>query len=211
MAYCTSTEVIERMGLETVGSALLGRVTGAIDAASVAIDNDTGRTFSATTATKLFSIDEYVTSRRFLTGSHGFSDSGYTLSVPDLISITTLKFDDNDDGVYDLTITPSEYELDGLHQTADGWPYDTVRMLNRNFPYGGRRRKRIEIVGSWGFTAVPSPINQACSLLAAQLAQRSMVALFGVQSFGDLGAQAVRTKDPHYMQLISAYQRAAIA
>jgi len=193
MAYCTATEVIDRMGIDTAGTALLGRVTDSIEAATIAIDNDTGRTFSATTATKVFGAD------------------GYVLRVSDLISITTLKFDENDDGVYDLTIAASEYELDGLRQTADGWPYDTVRMLDRQFPFGGRRRQRIQIVGSWGFTAVPSPINQACSLLAAQLAQRSTVALFGVQSFGDLGAQAVRTKDPHYMRLISPYQRPAVA
>ena len=193
MAYCTANEVIERMGEATVGAALLGRVTDAIEAATVAIDNDTGRTFLPATATKIFGAD------------------GYVLKVSDLISVTTLKFDSTDDGVYDLTITASEYELDGFRQTADGWPYDTLRMLDREFPYGGRRRRRIEIVGSWGFAEVPSPINQACSLLAGQLAQRSTVALFGVQSFGDLGAQGIRSSDPHYMKLIGPYRKPAVA
>ncbi|WP_395153727.1 hypothetical protein [Ilumatobacter sp.] len=193
MAYCTATEVIERMGEATVGAALLGRVTDSIEAATVAIDNDTGRTFSPVTATKIFGA------------------GGYSLEVPDLISVTTLKVDDDDDGTFETTITASEYELDAYHQIADGWPYDTLRLLDREFPHGGRRRRRIEIVGSWGFAAVPSPINQACSLLAAQLAQRATSALFGVQSFGDLGAQGIRTTDPQYMKLIGTYSKPGFA
>ena len=58
---------------------------------------------------------------------------------------------------------------------------------------------------------MPSPINQACSLLAAQLAQRALSALYGTQSFGDLGTSGIRNSDPHYVRLIGPYRKPAFA
>jgi len=194
MGYATNTEVFDRMGYtDATSSALVSRVDDAIEAATVAIDNDTSRSFVPVTATKTFCAEML-----------------HELRVPDLISVTTLKLDDDDDGVFEVTIASDEYELDTVHAPA-GWPFEIVRMLDRAYPYGGRRHRRIEIAGSWGWAAVPTPINQACSLLAARLSQRANSALFGIQSFGELGAQGIRSTDPDYNLLIGPYRQPGIA
>jgi hypothetical protein len=176
------------MGLDTSSAAVQSRIDDAIVAAQAAIDSDTGRTFEPVTATKVF------------------GGEGYHLRIPDLISITTLKFDDDDDGTFELTIDAAAYELD-VHR--DGFPFDTVRMINRCFPTGIRRRN-VEIVGSWGWPSVPAPINQACSLMAAQLAQRTVAALFGVQSMGEMGGTRIRSIRPDDA-LVGPYRRPAVA
>lgn len=195
MSYCTATEVLHRMGYDdsTPGNPLQQRIDDAITAAKVAIDNDTGRTFDQTT-----------TAREF-----GAEANAAALYVPDLVSVSSLKLDDDDDGVFETTVT--DYELDTLRDTQIGWPYEVVRLLDRTYPHGGRRRRRVEITGTWGWSAVPAPINQACALLAARLSQRSSAALFGVQSFGELGVQGIRSRDPDYLNLIGPYRKPLVA
>jgi hypothetical protein len=178
----------------TTDTNLFDRITDAIPAAQQIIDGDTGRTFEASTRTITFGASDYR-----------------VLRVPDLVSVTTLKLDDNDDGVFEITVPATDYELDTIHTTQAGWPYDTVRLLERNFPTHGNRRRRIEIVGSWGWSAVPSSINQACALLAARIAQRPSKALFGTETMGDLGAAMIRNSDPDYLRLIGQYVKPMVA
>jgi len=195
MAYCTEEEVRLRMGHPNANDANLStRIVDAIPAAQQLIDGDTGRTFEASTRTITFGADDHA----------------YVLRVPDLISVTTLKVDDNDDGVYEVTIAASGFELDTLHTTQPGWPYDTVRLLDRTWPTPGKRRRRIEIVGSWGWSAVPSPINQACALLAARIAQRPSRALFGIEAAGEMGGY-IRSQDPDYLHLIAQFRKPQVA
>jgi hypothetical protein len=192
MAYTTRTKVLTAIGHDgNTSDALASRVDAAILAAQTTIEHDTGRTFEAATLTKQFGA------------------VGHLLKVPDLISITTLKFDDTSDGTFETTIASTEYELDTTRLAA-GFPWDTVRLLNRRYPTG-KRRRTIEIVGSWGFATLPDPIVQACELLAARFAQRPSSALFGVQSFGELNSQQIRSSDPDYMRLIGPYSLPRIA
>ena len=194
MAYATVQEVLDRMGhTDATSTTLIANITDALDAATAAIDSDTGRSFTATTATKTYG-----------------SDGGWELRVPDLVSVTTLKVDDDGDGVFETTIASTDYELD-TYRVAVGWPWEIVRLLDRSWPTGTRRRRRIEIAGSWGWSAVPAPINQAASLLASRWAQRTSSALFGTQSFGDLGAAAIRTSDPDYLKMIAPYRLPMVA
>ena len=190
MAYCTVQEVLQRMGHASATDAnLTARVTDAIAAATTLIDSDTGRVFSASTSTRAFGADGYT----------------HELFLPDFTAVSALKLDDDDDGTYEVTIASTGYELDVTNPRV-GWPYNTIRLLDRRYPSGGRRRRRIEVTGTWGWASVPDPINQACSLMAARIAERTSAAVFGVQSFGDLGAATIRNNDPDYRNLIGPYR-----
>ena len=173
---------------------LQSRISDAIDAATLQVDSDTGRVFTASTATRTFRSQGY----------------GYELRLPDFTAVTTLSLDDDDDGVFEVTVASTDYELDTIYERA-GWPFDTIRLLERCYPSGGRRQRRIQVAGTWGWSAVPSPINQACSLLAARIAQRTSAALFGTQSFGDLGAASIRSSDPDYVKMIGPYRIPQVA
>lgn len=197
MAYATVAELTEYLGLTSnlsagvvVTAERTARLSQALAAASAHIEQDTGRVFTNTTATKQLTCD-----------------GGDVLLIPDLVSVTTLKVDDNADGVYEITLTTADYELNTYHETQPGWPYEYIVRVDDYWPvrtFAGRRRL-VEIVGVWGWAAVPTPIKQACLLLAARLVQRSNAAL-GVQAVGDLGGFGIRSSDPDYDRLVSPYR-----
>jgi hypothetical protein len=195
MTYCTVAEVFERLAFEEPATGdLLKRVTDAVTSATTTIDNDCHRTFTA--------VDSEA--RTF----GGGRPNGFEITIPDLRTIESLKLDDDGDGVFETTVT--DFELD--KPTSDAaWPYETLRLLGRQFPTSGRRRIRVEITGTWGWASIPAPINQACSLLAAQIAQRTSAALFGIQSFGELSSQGIEAHDPTYEMLVHDYRRIGIA
>jgi hypothetical protein len=196
VSYCTVEEVLDRMGHSgATTEAFMSRIEDAIKSATLQIDGDTGRVFTSTTATRTFRSENYYTRELYL---------------PDFTAITTLKIDDDDDGVYETTIAATGYELDMMSDRV-GWPFDTVRLVDRWYPTGGRRQRRVQIAGTWGWAAVPAPINQACSLMASRIAQRVTEALFGTQTFNDLGAASIRSNDPDYLRLIGPYSRPAVA
>lgn len=195
MGYCTVDEVLQRMGHSGATSPdLLALVADAIESATTGIDDDCDRVFTTSTGARTFKTFGY----------------GNVLHLPDFTAVTTLKVDDDDDGVFETTIAASGYELRKSRDRTE-WPYDRIALLDRHYPYGGRRQYRVEVNASWGWAAVPSPINQACSLMAARIAERTKSALFGVQSFGDLGAATIRTNDPDYARLIAPYTRPMVA
>lgn len=194
MTYAQPDEVLERMGQSAAsGGALFNAVTDALEAATVAIDLDTDRTFTASTATRTFKTS----------GSD-------VLHLPDFTVIEALRLDDDDDGVFEVTVPASGYELCKSTTDRPDWPYDTIRLLDRCFPWSGRRMMRVEIEATWGWEAVPAGINQACSLLVVRLAQRPQ-APFGVVSFGDAVSSSIRNTDPDYMALIGPYKRLGFA
>jgi hypothetical protein len=205
MGYCTTTEVLARMGRpDTTTADARQNATDAIEAATAAIDVDCDRVFTTGAADVERSLVVVCNRPR--------------LDIPDLISITTLKVDDTGDGTFSTTIDAADYELANWTPTeyvdASGdrqsWPYEMVTLLNRLWPTG-RRRYQVQIDGTWGWPAVPAPINQACSILATRLMQRMSAAPFGIQNFGELGSQGIRSTDPDYLAQISGYRRVGVA
>ena len=107
-------------------------------AVSVAVENYCNRRFSPLTATRTFD---------------GTAD--VVLPVPDLLSVTTLKSDDDDDGTFETEWAATDYQL--LPLNADptqhwGGPYHALRVLTRGtkqtFDAG---QARYEIAGIWGY------------------------------------------------------------
>ena len=84
---------------------------------------------------------------------------GLELQVPDLISVTTLKTDENSDRIFELTWGSSDYLLYPLNaEPLQPWgrPYarvivDTQSGTKAAFPGG---KSTIEILGKWGFREV---------------------------------------------------------
>ena len=94
-----------------------------------------------------------------LTASQRFDgDGGTALAVPDLISITTLKTDDDLDRTFEQTWTTSDYllyPLDAKPQDPAGRPFYRVLVdksgSRRAFPPG---QATVEITGKWGYREV---------------------------------------------------------
>lgn len=135
-----------------------------------------------------------------------FNDAGTTsarvyrprtscLAVVDDFSTTTglaVATDEDGDGVFETTWAASDYELEplnGIVAGRPGWPYWRIRAVDRLFPCN--RRASVQVTAQWGWAAVPTPVQEACLIMAAETFKLGD-APFGVLGFGEFGAVRVR-------------------
>lgn len=144
-----------------------------VEAVSRAIDDYCGRRFYAVTQTR------YYTPRY-----------ARCLLVDDLLSVTTLKTDDDGDGTFETTWATSDYLLApyNAQQETPPRPYSLVETAPSGdywFPVG--RQRGVEIAGSWGFSAsTPDSIEAAC-LFQAAYEHRSSYAPLGISGSDTVG------------------------
>lgn len=159
----------------------------AITAASRAIDDYCKRRFDKATETRYYS-----------------PDYANVLWLDDLVSITTLKT--NPGEANEATIASTEWVLEPLNAPTRNEPYSNLRVKNSYWLPSGRRS--VEIVGEFGWPAVPAPIKQAALIHASRLLKRSREAPFGVIA-GDFegGGMRVPRLDPDVAALLGPYQK----
>lgn len=186
--YCTLAEFYERYGTISAADADTARdakIEDHIEAASRWIDNETGRQFFASTDTRYFT-----------------AESSTRLKVSDLLSVTTLKTDEDGDRTYEVTWETTDYDLMPFNYT----PYQWLEVTPNGDYYFPLVRGGVEIAGSWGYTSTTPPaIKEACLLQASRLYMREK-AVLGVAGTTSLGTQTVKTpKDEDIRALIKAY------
>lgn len=182
---------------DTTDDAVLEAV---VESVSRAIDDFCGRRFYAATQTR------YYTAK-----------SGRLLLVDDLLSVSTLKTDADGDGAYETTWATTDYHLAPYNAQLESVPkpYWCIEVSQNGdywFPCGPRR---IEIVGSWGFSATtPDVVEQACLFQAAHEFRSQQMPL-GVSGTGSLRisdefANDVRLTGLHPVtrRLLEPYRRA---
>lgn len=186
--YCTLDEFKTRADI--VGSTDDTMLETMIEAASRMIDGWCGRSFYEDTAQT-----RYYTPEAF-----------DVLALPDdLVSITTLKTDEDADRVYETTWTTDDYDLEP--NTA---PYQRIYpslIGDYMFP---THRKAVQIVGTFGYSAVPHAVREACLLQTMRLYKRKD-APFGVAGTQDAGQlQTISAIDPDVKQQLMPYRRLAL-
>ena len=151
-------------GLTTLKSAGVLNITGAgFDDRLLALLEDVSRWIDGYCNRYFYVL---TTTRRFDGGN------GRGLNLPDLISLTTLKTDEDNDRTYELTWASSDYLLYPLNaepQQPWGRPYTRVLVDVEGgnmlvFPAGG---PTVQIAGKWGYREVTedsgADINQGGS------------------------------------------------
>jgi len=166
-------------------------------------------------------IDGYCNRRFWQTGTaearvYQAEDSFYC-SIDDIAGTAiTLKTSSFADGNFDVTWTPSDYQLEPLNGNLDGltWSYDKIRAVgdylfptvNANFG----EQALVQVTAVFGWPSVPEPVTQATIIQASRIFKRYDSPL-GVAGFGDLGAIRVsRYLDPDMAQLVEPYRRMRI-
>lgn len=153
--YCTPEELKSRAGITNTDDD--AEILGACTAVARAIDKWCRRHFFRRSRTR--TLDP---------------TSLYLLDVPDLVSVTTLKTDSSGDGVYETTWSTSDYQLlpaDAADE-AEPEPYTQIRAIGSySFPdiswlSQNARRNRVQVVGVWGWPAVPEAVKEAAKILA---------------------------------------------
>ncbi len=134
----------------------------------------------------------------------------YAVETPDIVSVTTLKTDDDADGVYETTWSASDYELQpvGASTQLESRPYTSIAAVgSRLFPvtYGYGRKARAEVACVAGWPALPAAVSEAAAILAGDyLALGGMK--FGVAGYGEYGVVRARMSSPA-LAMLAPYRR----
>jgi hypothetical protein len=192
--YCTLNQVKSALRItDNTDDALL---QNAIEGASRRIDGYCGRRFYQQNATlSLYAIDSYTLPTQ-----------------DDLYSVTTLKTDDDGDGTYETTWTTGvDYQLEPLDAVITGQPIRTITAIGgKTFPlFSLPALPSAQIVGVWGWSAIPDDVREACVLLTMRGFARYNAAL-GVVGFADMAIQ-VRAIDPDVRDFLNPYRKFGIA
>lgn len=189
--YCTPEQLKSRTGISDGYDDR--EILAACRAVSRWIDEHCDRQFARRT----------VTVQLETCGSH-------SLQTPDLVSVTTLKTDDDGDGVYETTWSTSDYELQpvGASTLLEARPYTLIAAVGSRvfpIPVGNGRRARTELTGVLGWPALPAAVQEAAAILAGDyLALGGMK--FGVAGYGEYGAVRARLSSPA-MAMLAPYRR----
>lgn len=192
-SYATLPELKTRLDISDTTDD--DRLTASLAAASREIEAYCGRQFN----------DAGAASARV------FRPTGCALAVVDDFNTTTgliVATDEGDDGTYETTWATSDYELEPLNGVVaglSGWPFYRIRAVeSRTFPTV-RRRATVQVTARWGWTAVPTPVKEACLMIAAETFKIGD-APFGVAGFGEFGPVRVRM-NTRAQSLLAPYQR----
>jgi hypothetical protein len=150
-----------------------------IEAVSRAIDNYCKRPFSFAVATR------YYTSQ--------MSD---LIFVDDIATASGLAlYTDNDgDRTYETTWVSTDYDLLPINAVTNGAPYNMIGIAPEGrYTFPGTV-KGIKVTATFGWAAVPAPINRACVMQSVRIWQRYKTML-GVTGTTMLGTMTVKVPE----------------
>lgn len=171
--YATRAEAKAIVGIASSDTTEDTLVDSLITAASSAIDQYCDRPAGfgpQGTQTRYYAADDY-----------------YRIDVDDLLTVSSLATDDGIDGTYSQTWTAGTYNLMPYNAALAGRPYESIESSDTsilNFPKGST--KGVRITGTWGWSAIPAAVKQACLLEVAKL-YASRNAPFGVIGTAEAG------------------------
>jgi len=131
----------------------------------------------------------------------------------DLLSVTSVKTDDNNDGVYETTWAAADYQLLPRNNAAapESRPYRALRSTgNKWFPIPWawlltNRVGLVEVTGTWGWAAIPTAVNQACRMQVSRELQRQK-SPEGVSGWGEFGPMRISGRlDPDVAEFLADY------
>lgn len=167
----------------------------AILAASKAIDGATKRRFW---------LDNDANQIRYYTPT-----SPDLVRIDDLVELTELRTDEDQDGVYETLWSVGDYRLTPLNAPADDRPYELIEVPSRgNHWFCPEEPGSVQVKGRFGWSTVPTGIVAATTIVATRLLRRVREAPFGIVSVGLDGAPIrISSKDPDVWLLIEDYIR----
>lgn len=201
--YATLDELRGNLGFSAANTASDTRLERLLETGSRMAENVCrGRRFYGVAETRYYTAQE--------TGE---------LDVDDLTSVTSLKTDEDGDGVYETTWSASDFNLkygDNYNAALDNKPYTQIEVSessSQEFPV--KIKKGVLVSGVFGYvpgtqssSARPQPISDAV-LLAAERVFKRKDAPLGVMGNPALGQQTVRItdmlNDPDIMVLLDPY------
>lgn len=193
--YITDAQLAASLSI-TGESFAAADVTAACSAASRAIDRNCSRWFyqdAAATVTRAYSPNDTI-----------------LLAIDDLIQVSSVTVDRDGDGVFEETWTVNvDFVLNPPNAPTDGWPYEwlKVRTFSSNQWMPSWIENSVQIIGKWGWPAVPAEIVNATTIYAHRLLRRARESPFGIvfPGTGEAAAMRIGQQDPDVASLIAPY------
>jgi hypothetical protein len=179
-----------RFDVESVDASRDSFMEDIIEAASRWIDQYTGRVFYATSEARYFTAESSVMVR-----------------ITDLLSVTTLKTDDDGDRTYETTWASTDYDLMPYNDV----PYQWIEAAPNGVNLFTGMRRGVEINGSWGYASTaPHAVREACLLYAARLYKRkdAVLGVAGPSAMGQIVVPVPSDKDVE--RLLSSFVRVTL-
>lgn len=161
-----------------------------IKAASDEIDGLCNRRFHQTAETRVFTAE--------------WPDLVF---VDDIVSVTTLETDDLGDRTYGTAWSPTDYEMEPANSAVVGHPYTSIALHPRTTKAFPTARRGVRVTGTWGWPAIPSPVEEACLLIAVRLNQSAKAPFGTAGTVQDGAVQYTPRVDPVVRQLLDPYRR----
>lgn len=167
----------------------------AIESASRQIDQYCERQFFQTSATRIYAPRD-----------------SYVCEIDDLVSLTTLKTSSDADGTFDITWAEKDYQLEPLNGVAGGIesPATRIRVTDEYLFVTDGGEATVQVAGTFGWSAIPTQIQQATLILSSRLFERRNSPL-GIAGFNDLGAVRVSRFDSDISNLIDPFRKVRMA
>lgn len=191
--YCTLAELKAALRLtDSIDDSLLEL---SIESASREIDGYTERFFYSTSATRVYAPNNV-----------------YVVETDDIVSVTSVKT--STDGLtFDQTLLSTDYQLEPLNGIVGGLvsPYTQMRAVGDYLwpAYSPQTiyhlEASVQVVGVFGWSAIPAAIRQATLILAMRLFKR-LDAPLGMIS-NDLGSMRVGRFDPDVEALVAPFRK----
>lgn len=194
-SYATLAELKVRLGGVT-GSTDDSALTNALAVASRGVEKVCRRQFNQAAS---------ATARIFYPCQQWLAEVDDISTTSGLIIAT----DSGNDGTYETTWASTDYQLEPLNGVVEGesgWPYWKIRAVSgKVFPTLTTLAARapLQVTAQWGWSAVPSPIKEAC-LAVAEETFKLKDAPYGVIGAAEFGAIRVRA-NPMAMAMIAPY------
>ncbi len=167
-----------------------------IEAASREIDGYCERLFFSTTETRVY-----------------VPRDPFTVDIDDATNITEVKTA-SDGESFDTTFTTSDFQEEPLNGQAGGIQTPTTRLRAVGdflFPTFqprnvSKQEATVRVSGTFGFTPVPTAVQQAALLMTLR-GYRRYDSPLGVAGFDEMGAVRVGRIDPDVQKLLAPFRR----
>lgn len=169
--YLTRNELKAALAIGTADTADDTLLDEIVNTSSRLIDEYTGQFFYAITGgTATFTPETY-----------------YTVNTLPFTSVTTLKTDEDGDGLYEITWSATDYQALPSNAPTFGQPYTRIEVRptgTRAFPIN--LTSSVQIVGNFGWSSCPSEVAQAATIQATTIyeARKSPFGIAGATETG---------------------------
>lgn len=206
MSYVTASGLLATIGVTSPSAQQTADATAAVNAATTAIDNLCQR--RGTTTRDGFAADADANQVRY------YSPARWDrLDIDDLVTLTSLQTRDDgvdidtSDGGANTWTQNKDFTLEDLNAAAEGWPFTIIRVNPAgSFTFNVVYPRSVKVTGKFGWPSSPTPIVDACTLLAERVYKMKREAPLGVIALADAAIRIARA-DNNLMVLLGPYMR----